>query len=60
MNPIEIKQFLLWSLGFNYAILLIWFGIFCLWHDQLYLLHTRWFKLSVDTFDAIHYSGMAI
>jgi hypothetical protein len=22
-------------------------------------MHTRWFKLSVETFDAIHYAGMA-
>jgi hypothetical protein len=22
-------------------------------------MHTRWFKLSVETFDAIHYVGMA-
>ncbi|MGJ0484794.1 MAG: DUF6868 family protein [Methylomicrobium sp.] len=29
-------------------------------HASIYRLHTRWFKLSVETFDAIHYSGMAI
>jgi len=23
-------------------------------------LHTRWFKLSVETFDAIHYAGMSV
>ena len=22
-------------------------------------MHTRWFKLSVESFDAIHYAGMA-
>jgi hypothetical protein len=28
-------------------------------YDWLYRMHTRWFKLSVETFDAIHYAGMA-
>jgi hypothetical protein len=26
----------------------------------MYRLHTRWFKLSVETFDAIHYAGMSV
>jgi len=56
----EIKQLLLWSLGINYAILLIWLGVFTNAHGWIYRLHTRWFKLTVDTFDAIHYAGMAV
>ena len=23
-------------------------------------MHSRWFKLSVETFDAIHYAGLAV
>ncbi len=23
-------------------------------------MHTRWFRLSVETFDAIHYAGLAV
>jgi hypothetical protein len=23
-------------------------------------MHTRWFKLSVETFDAMHYAGLAV
>jgi len=56
----EIKTILLWCLGINYAVLLIWFGVFVYAHDGLYQLHTRWFKLSVETFDAIHYGAMAV
>jgi len=26
----------------------------------MYLLHSRWFHLSVDQFDMLHYAGMAI
>jgi hypothetical protein len=51
--------FLLWSLGINYALLLVWFGAFTCAHDWMYRLHTRWFRLPVETFDAIHYAGFA-
>ncbi|HEY8034474.1 MAG TPA: hypothetical protein VIF37_02670 [Methylobacter sp.] len=60
MSSDAIKVFLLYSLAVNYAILIIWFGVFGLAHDSLYRLHRRWFSLSVETFDAIHYAGMAL
>ena len=56
----EIKDFLLWCAGLNYAVLLIWFLFFVFAHDWMYAIHGRWFKLSTETFDAIHYSGMAV
>jgi hypothetical protein len=59
MNPDTIKELLLYSLAFNYVILIIWFGVFSLAHEWLYQLHSRWFKLSAETFDALHYAGMA-
>jgi len=60
MSVIEIKTFLLWSLCINYALLLVWAGAFIWAHDWMHNLHGRWFKLSVETFDAMHYAGMAI
>ena len=59
MNPNDIKELLLYSLVFNYALLMIWFGVFSLAHDWIYRLHNRWFRLSVETFDALHYAGMS-
>jgi hypothetical protein len=59
MNPDVIKELLLYSIAFNYAILMIWFAAFSLAHDAMYRLHSRWFSLSTETFDAIHYAGMA-
>jgi len=56
----EIREFLLWSLAINYVILLVWFSAFVYAHGWMYRLHTRWFKLSVETFDAIHYAGMSV
>src|SRR3974390_2608496 len=43
----EIKHVLLWCVGLNYAVLLIWFGVFVFAHEWMYRLHGRWFKLSV-------------
>jgi len=59
MSTNEIKEILLWCVCINYAILFIWFGVFILAHNWMYRLHTRWFKFSVETFDTVHYAGMA-
>jgi hypothetical protein len=60
MNSDNIKEFLLYSLAFNYAILMLWFGVFSLAHDWIYRLHSRWFSFSAETFDALHYACMAV
>lgn len=54
-----LRRILIWSLVANYAILLIWFSVLAWAHDWIYRLHTRWFRLSRQTFDALHYGGMA-
>jgi hypothetical protein len=59
MTTTAIEALLLWCLGINYGFLLLWFGVFVFGHDWMYRLHTRWFSLSVETFDAIHYAAMA-
>lgn len=59
MSVKEIHDFLLYSLIINYVIVLIWFGAFSLAHDKLYRLHSRWFNLSMQSFDTIHYAGLA-
>ena len=61
MMSIEVvRRALLWCVIINYEILLIWFLFFILAHDWMYLLHSRWFHISVDQFDMLHYAGMAI
>ena len=55
-----IRSLLLWCAVINYGILLIWFLAFTAAHDFIYGLHGRWFRLSVEQFDALHYGGMAI
>jgi len=60
MTPAFASQFLLWSLVFNYAVLLVWFLAFIFARGWLRRLHGKWFNLSDSAFDAIHYGGMAI
>lgn len=60
MTTTILRDALIWSLVFNYVILLVWFAAITLAHDRVYRLHTRWFRLSRESFDAIHYGGMAV
>jgi hypothetical protein len=54
------RKILLWCAVINYGILLVWFLFFVLAHDWMYLLHARWFRLSVERFDMLHYQAMGI
>ena len=59
--PVEqLLTTLLWCAAINYAILLLWFGVFVFAHDWLYRMHSRWFRFSRETFDALNYGGVAI
>ena len=55
-----LVQLLLWCTVINYGVLLVWFAAFVLAHGWMYGLHSRWFRISVEQFDALHYGGMAI
>jgi hypothetical protein len=55
-----LRRFLLWCTLINYGILLIWFLVFVFAHDLMMNFHCKWFRLSPDQFDALHYAGMSI
>jgi hypothetical protein len=55
-----VRHFLLWCTVINYGVLLGWFLVFVFAHDLMLRLHGRWFRLSRDQFDALHYAGMSI
>ena len=59
MDTALLIRVLLWSLVVNYAVLIVWFVAFAVGRDAIQRLHGRWFRLSDNTFDAIHYGGMA-
>ncbi|MBC8283005.1 MAG: hypothetical protein H8E32_04270 [Nitrospinae bacterium] len=53
------RDVLAWCSLFNVGLLLIWILWIIFAHDWLYKFHGQWFKLSVEKFDAIHYTGIA-
>ena len=54
-----IRAFFAWCSVINIA-LLLWWAIFLLFaHDWTYRMHSKWFKISAEKFDAIHYAAMA-
>ena len=40
--------------------LILWFDVFFLAHEQFFLLQSRWFKLSIELFDGLNYLGITI
>ena len=60
MTLVEIRSMLAWCMVINFGMLLVWFFIFNLAHDWTYRYHSKWFKLPVEQFDTIHYSGMVV
>jgi hypothetical protein len=60
MSIDTLREAMLWSLVINYGVLLIWFAAFTWGHDRLFRLHSRWFQVSRETFDALHYGSMAV
>lgn len=54
-----VRDALAWCSVINVALLLWWALLLLLAHDRVYRMHSRWFKLSVERFDGIHYAGMA-
>ena len=54
------REVLLWCTIINYAVLVVWFVFFSLARESIHRLHGRWFRLSKEHFDTIHYAGMAV
>ncbi|MDP3009012.1 MAG: hypothetical protein Q8N30_08080 [Methylococcales bacterium] len=60
MMTIDILSAVLgWATVINMGIVTLWFLLIVYAHDWVYQLHSRWFTLSVERFDTIHYAGMA-
>jgi len=54
------RSMLAWCSVINIGLLLWWYLFLLLAHDWVYRMHTKWFDISVDRFDAIHYGGMGL
>lgn len=55
-----LRDMLAWCTVIDYIILLIWFFFILFAHDWMYRIHSKWFKISREKFDEIHYAGMAL
>ena len=60
MDTVPLSRILLWCIIFVFCFLSIWFLMFMSARNWIYQMHTRWFKISEEQFDSIHYAGMAI
>ena len=56
----QIRDMLAWCTVINLGLLLWWFLFIALAHDWTYRYHSKWFKLSVEAFDNMHYAGMGL
>jgi hypothetical protein len=55
----HLRDVLLGCTVVNYGVLLTWFLVFVLAHEWLHQLHGRWFHVSHERLDAVHYAGMS-
>ncbi len=55
-----VRSTLMWCTVINFGLLIWWFVLFIVARDWMRRFHGKWFKLSDETFDAIHYAAMAI
>jgi hypothetical protein len=60
MSTEVARNVLLWATVLDYGILVVWFLFFVFAHDWMLGIHGRWFHLSRDQFDALHYAGMSV
>lgn len=42
------------------VLLMVWFAWFAVAGNWIYQIHARWFQIPRQSFDAIHYIGMAV
>ena len=55
-----VRAVLAWCTVINLVLFIWWFLFFALAHDWMYRFHGKWFKVSNEKFDTLHYAGMAL
>ncbi len=59
MTVETIREVLGWCSAMNFGLLFVWFVGIILARDWVFRIHSKWFALSKEQFDTIHYAGMA-
>lgn len=54
----EIRLMLAWTSLINIFLLMYWFAMIVFANDWVYRCHTKWFKVSKEKFDEMHYLGL--
>ncbi len=60
MTVETLREMLGWCSVINIGILLYWWLFVSFAHDWVYRQHSRWFKISVESFDAFNYGGIGL
>ena len=60
MSPELLLAVLGWCSVINLGLVMWWFFAFVTMRDFIFRMHMRWFNLTPNQFDLVHYSGMAI
>ncbi len=55
-----VRDTLGWCTAINFGLLIVWFVGLLVAREWIRRLHGKWFRLSEESFDAIHYAVMAI
>ncbi len=55
-----IRDVLMWCTIINSGVLLFWFALFAVASDWMYRHHNRWFPMSREAFNVVHYSGIGL
>jgi hypothetical protein len=55
-----VATVLLWCFGLGLAVLLFWFGVIVLAGDFVYEVHSVFFDISREHFEAIHYLSITL
>ena len=50
-----LSRFFLWSFVSNICLLILYGVLILTLHDWVYRMHSKWFKIPIERFDAIHY-----
>ncbi|MCP3922280.1 MAG: hypothetical protein GY714_06820 [Desulfobacterales bacterium] len=58
MDSKLLSKVLGWSAIFNMAMLVLWSLMFFFGQDLIYSIHVKWFELSRESFNTIHYCGI--
>jgi hypothetical protein len=60
MTVEQIAAVLGWCTLINLGLLIWWFLFVVFAHDLTYQMHSKWFKIPLEQFDAIHYRLMGV